>query len=106
MHGRNAVSGIACKTDNARAVPVSAGKQCDDPSFENTYSRKYPLGRSLVVYVMKDSKTPFDTLSGEFLKYVLPKKGQTQARKGGYYPVTRNIREHELTRLGLLASAN
>jgi phosphate transport system substrate-binding protein len=37
---------------------------------------------------------------------VLSRDGQTQAKKGGYYPITRNIREHELTRLGLLASAN
>jgi phosphate transport system substrate-binding protein len=39
------------------------------------------------------------------VKYVLSRDGQAQAKKGGYYPITRNIREHELTRLGLLASA-
>lgn len=100
-------SGIGYKTGNVRAVPVGAvGKGCYDASFDNTYSRKYPLARGLYIYLLKDPKKPMDTLSGEFVKYVLSRDGQTQAKKGGYYPITRNIREHELTRLGLLASAN
>jgi phosphate transport system substrate-binding protein len=100
-------SGIGYKTSAVRAVSVGeVGKGCYDASFDNTYSRKYPLARGLYIYVLKDPKKPIDPLSGEFVKYVLSKDGQTQAKKGGYYPVTRNIREHELTRLGLLASAN
>ncbi|MBG0803842.1 phosphate ABC transporter substrate-binding protein [Methylocystis sp. H4A] len=98
-------SGIGYKTAGVRAVPLSSGKSCYDASFDNTYSRKYPLARGLYVYLLKDPKKPIDTLSGEFVTYVLSRDGQTQAKKGGYYPITRNIREHELTRLGLLASA-
>ncbi len=99
-------SGIGYKTAGVRAVPLSSGKSCYDATFDNTYSKKYSLARGLYIYVLKDPKKPIDTLSGEFVKYVLSKEGQTQAKKGGYYPITRNIREHELTRLGLLASAN
>lgn len=101
-------SGIGYRTDEVRAVPiaVSKGKKCFDAGFENTYTRRYPLARGLYVYLMKDPKAPIDALSGEFVKYILSRDGQTQAKKGGYYPVTRNIREHELTRLGLLASAD
>ncbi len=98
-------SGIGYKTAGVRAVPLSSGKSCYDATFDNTYSKKYSLARGLYIYVLKDPKKPIDTLSGEFVKYVLSKEGQTQAKKGGYYPITRNIREHELTRLGLLASA-
>lgn len=100
-------SGIGYKTEGVRAVPVAAsyGKKCYDTSFESAYTRKYPLSRGLYVYILKDPKTPIDTLSGEFVRYVLSKDGQSQARKGGYYPITRNIREHELARLGLIASA-
>lgn len=100
-------SGIGYKTDEVRAVPIAAspGKKCFDAGFENTYSRKYPLARGLYVYLLKDPKAPIDALSGEFVKYILSSDGQAQAKKGGYYPITRNIREHELTRLGLLASA-
>ncbi|PPD43682.1 MAG: phosphate-binding protein [Methylocystis sp.] len=100
-------SGIGYKTDGVRAVPVaaSAGKTCYDTSFDSAYTRKYPLARGLYVYLLKSPKAALDTLSGEFVKYILSSDGQTQAKKGGYYPITRNIREHELTRLGLLASA-
>lgn len=99
-------SGIGYKTENVRAAPVAAsfGKKCYEASFENTYTRKYPLARGLYIYILKDPKAPMDTLSGEFVKYVLSKDGQAQAKKGGYYPITRNIREHELARLGLMAS--
>lgn len=98
-------SGIGYKTASVRAVPLSSGKSCYDATFDNTYSKKYPLARGLYIYVLKDPKAPLDNLSGEFVKYVLSKDGQTHAKQGGYYPITRNIREHELTRLGLLASA-
>lgn len=99
-------SGIGYKTDAVRAVPVSAGNRCFEANFGNTYSRKYPLARGLYINVLKDPNAAFDSLAGEFVKYVLSKEGQLQAKKGGYFPITRNIREHELTRLGLLASAN
>jgi phosphate transport system substrate-binding protein len=99
-------SGIGYKTDAVRAVAVSAsGKSCFAADFDNTYSRKYPLARGLYINVLKDPKAAFDSLAGEFIKYVLSKEGQLQAKNGGYFPITRNIREHELTRLGLLASA-
>jgi phosphate transport system substrate-binding protein len=100
-------SGIGYKTDEVRAIQIAPNdsKKCFDAGFENTFSHKYPLARGLYVYLLKDPKTPVDTLSGEFVKYVLSRDGQAQAKKGGYYPITRNIREHELTRLGLLASA-
>ncbi|MGD9543300.1 MAG: PstS family phosphate ABC transporter substrate-binding protein [Methylocystis sp.] len=99
-------SGIGYKTGAVRAVPVGTpGKSCHDASFDNTYSRKYPLARGLYIYLLKDPRKPMDALSGEFVKYVLSRDGQMQAKQGGYYPITRNIREHELTRLGLLASA-
>jgi phosphate transport system substrate-binding protein len=100
-------SGIGYKTDEVKAIPIksSSASTCLEPSFENTYTHKYPLARGLYVYLLKDPKTPMDTLSGEFVKYILSSDGQAQAKHGGYYPITRNIREHELSRLGLLASA-
>ncbi|MGJ0506246.1 MAG: PstS family phosphate ABC transporter substrate-binding protein [Methylocystis sp.] len=101
-------SGIGYRTEGVRAVPIAAseGKKCFDTSFESAYTRKYPLARGLYVYLLKNPKSPLDTLPGEFVKYILSRDGQAQAKRGGYYPITRNIRDHELTRLGLLASAN
>lgn len=100
-------SGIGYRTDAVKAIPIisGSGSSCIEPSFENTYTHKYPLARGLYVYLMKNPKIPLDTLSGEFVKYILSRDGQAQARQGGFYPITRNIRENELTRLGLLASA-
>jgi len=42
-----------------------------------------------------------DPLRAEFFKYILSKDGQIQTEKGGYYPVTEEIRENELKKLGL-----
>lgn len=101
-------SGIGYKKDGVKTIEIAEAKggKCYDPSFEATYSHKYPLARGLYVYLLKDPKAPIDSLSGEFVKYVLSSDGQAQAKDGGYYPITKSIREHELTRLGLLASAD
>lgn len=100
-------SGIGFKKDGVKTLEIAetSGGKCYDPSFEATYTHKYPLARGLYVYLLKDPKAPIDSLSGEFVKYILSSDGQAQAKNGGYYPITKNIREHELTRLGLLASA-
>jgi len=49
----------------------------------------------------KKPDEPLDALRSEFIKYILSKDGQTQTEKGGYYPITNEIREAELLRLGL-----
>jgi phosphate transport system substrate-binding protein len=96
-------SGIGYKTVGVRAISVSApGKSCSEPNFENAYSRKYPLARGLYIYVMKNPSAPLEPVIGEFIKFVLSRDGQTLAAAGHYYPITNKIRNHELTRLGLL----
>jgi len=45
-------------------------------------------------------------LRAEFIKYILSKDGQTLTEKGGYFPITNEIREHELETLGISALAN
>jgi phosphate transport system substrate-binding protein len=96
-------SGIGYKTVGVRAISVSTpGKSCSEPNFENAYSRKYPLARGLYIYVMKNPASPLEPMIGEFIKYILSRDGQSLAAAGHYYPVTNKIRNHELTRLGLL----
>ena len=94
-------SGIGYNAEGVRTVPVSAyqGKKCYDTSAENTYARKYPIARLLYVYVNKKPGEPLDPLRDEFIKYILSKDGQIQTEKGGYYPITEEIRENELTKL-------
>jgi phosphate transport system substrate-binding protein len=49
---------------------------------------------------------PLDPLRAEFIKYILSKDGQTLTEEGGYFPITNEIREHELDALGISALAN
>jgi ABC-type glycerol-3-phosphate transport system substrate-binding protein len=43
-----------------------------------------------------------DPIAAEFIKYILSKDGQSFAKHAGYYPITKKIRDFELTRLGLM----
>ena len=95
-------SSVGYKSDNVKIVPINSKGNCFDPSFENTYSRKYPLARGLFVYILKDPKNSMDPIAGEFIKYILSKDGQNFAKHAGYYPITNKIRDFELTRLGLM----
>jgi phosphate transport system substrate-binding protein len=101
-------SGIGYKTDGVRTVPlaVSFGRQCYDTSADVTYSGEYPIARYLYVYFNKKPNEPIDPLRGEFIKYVLSKEGQAQTEKSGFYPLTSEMREKELKRIGLPALAN
>ncbi len=94
-------SGIGYNAEGVRTVPVSTyeGKTCYDTSAENTYAGKYPIARLLYVYVNKKPGEPLDPLRDEFIKYILSKDGQIQTEKGGYYPITEEIREKELKKL-------
>ena len=100
-------SGIGYKTSGVRAVPVASyfGGKCYGTSADEAYSGKYPIARYLYVYVNKKPNEPLDAARAEFIKYILSKDGQIQTEQGGYYPITSDIREAELNRLGLSDSA-
>jgi len=99
-------SGIGYKTDGVRTVPLatSYGRECYDATAE-TYSSKYPISRYLYIYLNKEPTEPLDPLRAEFIKYILSKDGQTLTEKGGYFPITYEIREHDLDALGISAPA-
>lgn len=69
-------------------------------------SGEYPIARYLYIYLNKRPDQPLDRLRAEFVKYILSKDGQTQAELGGYYPITNEIRENDLKKLGIAALAN
>ena len=101
-------SGLGYKTEGVRTVPLAAfyGAQCYATTAEATYSRKYPVARYLYIYLNKAPEEPLDPLRAEFIKYTLSKDGQTLTEEGGYFPITNEIREHELDALGISALAN
>ena len=96
-------SGIGYKTDGVRTIPLAlySGGPCYDTSAEATLSGKYPFTRYLRIYLNKKPTQPLDPLRAEFIKYILSKDGQTQTEKGGFYPITNEIREEELKRFGI-----
>ena len=49
----------------------------------------------------RSRRQTLDPLRAEFIKYILSKDGQEQTEKGGFYPITNEIRESELTKLGI-----
>jgi phosphate transport system substrate-binding protein len=101
-------SGLGFKTDGVRTVPLAsyASAQCYDTSAEATYSGKYPIARYLYIYLNKKPDQQLDPLRREFIKYILSKDGQTQTEIGGFYPITSDIREQDLRRLGIPDPAN
>ena len=47
---------------------------------------------------------PLETLRSEFIKFILSKDGREHAVKGGFYPITDEIRQAELNKLGITAA--
>jgi phosphate transport system substrate-binding protein len=101
-------SGLGYKTDGVRTVPLAAyyGAECYNTTAEATYSGKYPIARYLYIYLNKKPDEPLDPLRAEFIKYILSKDGQMLTEEGGYFPITNEIREHDLDTLGISTLAN
>lgn len=81
-------SGIGYLTSGVKAL--SLGEKADKlipPTYEYALSGEYPLSRFLMVYVNKKPGQPLDTLTLEFMKFVLSKQGQELVVKDGYFPL-------------------
>jgi phosphate transport system substrate-binding protein len=85
-------SGHGYLTAGIKAVPLGRTEdKLVDGSYENSVNGSYPLARFLFVYVNKAPGKPLDTLTLEFVKYVLSKEGQTVVLKDGFYPLTADV---------------
>ena len=81
-------SGVGYKTSGARILPISLeGVNYKEASQANCLSGDYPLTRFLYVYVNKAPGQKLDTLTTEFVKFVISKEGQKIVTKDGYYPL-------------------
>ncbi len=90
-------SGIGYRTSGVRAIALGeTTSTLSDPSLANCLSGDYPLARFLVVYVNKKPGKPLDTLTAEFIKYVISKEGQEVVVKDGYYPLPANVVAEQL----------
>ena len=70
-----------------------------EPNYDNVLSGKYPLSRTLYVYVVKKPNKPLPKLTTEFLKYVLSKEGQEIVVKDGYLPLPAKVISKQLKNL-------
>lgn len=81
-------SGIGYVNSSVKALPL--GEKADKlipPTYEYALSGDYPLSRFLMVYVNKKPGQPLDTLTLEFVKFVMSKQGQEIVVKDGYFPL-------------------
>ncbi|GAB4242873.1 MAG: phosphate ABC transporter substrate-binding protein PstS [Candidatus Methylacidiphilales bacterium] len=93
-------SGIGYRTSGVRPVPLIGkdGKPYDT-TRENAASGKYPLSRFLYIYINKAPNKPADTLTAEFMKFILSKQGQEVVVKDGYFPIPASLSAAEVKKL-------
>lgn len=91
-------SGIGYITSGVRALALTKTEDGEafEPSYENVLKGKYPLGRSLYVYVLKEPGKPLSPLQEEFFRLVLSKVGQEVVVKDGYLPLPAAIAAQQL----------
>jgi len=96
-------SGIGYKTASVRGLPLArkAGAPFVDATPENALNGKYPLARSLYVYVNKKPGQPLAPLEREFLKMVMSKVGQEVVVKDGYVPLPASVVKKQMAALGM-----
>lgn len=98
-------SGIGYKTSGVKALSVGESKSSlFEPSLENCLTGEYPLARLLYVYVNKRPNESIDTLTYEFLRFVLSKQGQEIVVKDGYFPLPAEVAAEILGSLRLRSS--
>ena len=93
-------SGIGYKTSGVKILSLSVdGGELYEATLENCISGDYPLARLLYVYINRNPVEKLDTLTREFLKFVLSRQGQEIVVKDGYYPLPAAIAEQYIAEL-------
>lgn len=81
-------SGIGYKTSGVNAIAIAGPDGVMyEPTFDNCISGDYPLSRFLYIYINLSPRDGVDTLTREFLDFVLSKEGQEIVVRDGYYPL-------------------
>ena len=61
------------------------------PTKENVMQRKYPLTRTISIFINRAPGTPIDPKLREYLRYILSREGQEAVvRDGGYLPLNQD----------------
>lgn len=94
-------SGAGYRTSGVKGLSIAAkpGADAYAPTYENVLSKKYPLSRMLMIYVVKGKDKPLDPLVKEFVKFILSKEGQQIVIKDGFMPLPAAMIEQQLKHL-------
>jgi phosphate transport system substrate-binding protein len=72
-------TGLAWNTNPGTKVlrlSVHPGDQAIEPTFENVASQKYPLARTIYIFVNREPDKPMNPVLREFVRYALSREGQ------------------------------
>ncbi len=85
-------SGIGYKTSGVKALTLGENRDLlVNPTLENCLSGDYPLARLHYIYINKRPNESIDTLSYEFLRFVLSREGQEIVVEAGYFPLPASV---------------
>lgn len=100
-------SGIGYQTPDVRPVPLAPDAKSPPVPAEAqfAYSGKYPLSRTLLVYVGLEPSQPVDPLRGEFIRYMFSRPGQHAVARDGYLPIQPDVAKSILQSAGLAPAA-
>lgn len=95
-------SGIGYRVSDARLIPITkVGKHYVQPTLVNIRAGTYPLTRYLYVYVNKSPDRELSPLEKEFIRFIFSKDGQALVASEGYVPISAELAEAELQKVGL-----
>jgi phosphate transport system substrate-binding protein len=99
-------SSIGFRNENVRAVPVTASgdEGCVAPDAENVARGRYPLTRSLYLYLLRTSDEHLTAVGAEFIRYILSRDGQLTLLETGLTPIGRDVQDMNMRKLKSLRS--
>lgn len=95
-------SGVGYQVSKAKLIPIAQeGEEYINPSRQNILKGAYPLARYLYVYVNKNPLKPLPREQAEFLQFIYSKQGQRGVEKDGYVPLSQELANAQLQKVGL-----
>jgi phosphate transport system substrate-binding protein len=90
-------AGVMFANDAVRFVPIRVDEQMlSYPSYDQVLSQRYPLARQLILVLNKPPGKSLPSLTREFLRFALSRRGQRIIALGGNYPITPQMQTNTL----------
>jgi phosphate transport system substrate-binding protein len=87
-------------TIKSLALGLETGKRYFGPTKQNVFQRKYPLTRTISIFINRAPGASMEPKVKELLRYILSREGQEAvARDGGYLPLNEDVVRRELEKL-------